>query len=113
MARFDNTYGISNLHMHGIKRKFFCPVGQSECTYEIEIDMEPRKVICDYLEVDTFIRDMDSNATLEACCATICDYMAKEYQPHAVMVKVKCDDARHMPAEVIKMVRRDMSGEYK
>lgn len=113
MASFENDGKISNLHMYGIKKKFFCPIGKSECTYEIEIDMEPRKIICDYLDVDVFIRGMEYQQTLESACAVICNHMVDEYQPDAAMVKVKCEDAKHMPVEVTKMVRRNIcDGSY-
>lgn len=113
MSSFDNDGKISNLHMYGIKKKCYCPIGQSECTYEIEIDMEPRNTICDYLEVDLFIKKMEYQQTLESACMLICDYMSSEYQPNGVMVKVKCEDAKHMPVEVTKIVRRNYDGQYK
>lgn len=102
MARFENNDGINNIHMYGIKRHFFCPIGQAECTYEIDIKMVPCCTICDYLEVDAFIKGMEYEQTLESACALICDYMYNEYRPTDVTVMVKCDDAEHMPAEVTK-----------
>lgn len=110
MARFPNKDKVSNLHMYGIKRKFFCPIGQSVCTYVIEIDMEPDMIICDYLDVASFISNMKMEYTLEGACGAICNYMAGEYQPYAVMVKVKCEDAKHMPVEVTNVVNRSFAG---
>lgn len=107
MTRLENNDKINNIHMYGIKKKFFCPIGQAECTYEIEIDMEPGDAICDYLEVDAFIKKMAYEQTLESACALICNHMAKGYRPYVVEVRVKCEDAKHMPVVVAKSIKLD------
>lgn len=103
MAKFKNTDGIHRVQMDGIKVRCFCPIGQSECTYQIMIRVWLDEYVPDYLEVGTFLDSLNTESlTLEAAAAKIFHWMMGYVVPRRVWVNVRCEDAKHMPAEVVK-----------
>lgn len=101
MASFPNSMGIDTIKMGGIAERCFCPIGQTWCTYNISIEMTPGDIICDYLEVQEFLKTMPHKVTLEECAANVCTHM-KTYEPVRVTVSVSCNDASHFPVVVAK-----------
>lgn len=105
MAKFENTDGILSIKMDGVLVMCFCPIGKTMCTYDVTIEMEPDEWIPDYLEVEAMIRLLEGKEyTLESACAEICNNVNGYVRPKKVSVVVKCEDARHMPAEVKKTI---------
>lgn len=102
MARFANNYGIKHIQMQGIHCPVFCPIGQSICTYQFEIDMGVGGTIPDYIEVGKWFEDQiwHEHLTIEAAACKVRNYIVQEYNPTDVVVKVTCTDARHMPVVV-------------
>lgn len=105
MAKFANLSGISSIKMDGVSVKCFCPIGKSMCTYNVTIEMEPDKWIPDYIEVGNMIQSLNGREfTLELACARICSNLNDYVNPKEVSVTVRCEDAKHMPAEVKKTI---------
>lgn len=105
MAKFANLDNISSIKMDGVSVKCFCPIGKSMCTYDVTIEMEPDKLIPDYIEVGNMIQALNEREfTLESACAEICDNLNDYVNPKKVSVTIRCEDAKHMPAEVKKTI---------
>ena len=105
MAKFANLDNISSIKMDGVQVKCFCPIGKSMCTYDVTIEMEPDKLIPDYIEVGNMIQALNEREfTLESVCAEICDNLNDYVNPKKVSVTIRCEDAKHMPAEVKKTI---------
>ena len=105
MAKFANLDGISSIKMDGVSVKCFCPIGKSMCTYNVTIEMEPADLIPDYIEVGNMIQTLNEREfTLESACAEICDNLNDYVNPKKVSVTIRCEDAKHMPAEVKKTI---------
>ena len=105
MAKFANLSGIGFIKMDGVSVKCFCPIGKSMCTYNVTIEMEPADLIPDYIEVGNMIQSLDGREfTLESACARICNDLNDYVSPKEVSVTVRCEDAKHMPAEVKKTI---------
>ena len=101
MPSFPNTARIDRIHLSGMEKEVFCPIGKTWCTYHIDITMMPNKTIPDYLEIQEYIGGQcPTEATLEDFAAAVRDEMVAMCEPMSVEVSVFCDDAKHMPAEV-------------
>lgn len=99
MAHFANP-GIGKIQFD-YKIRCFCPIGQSMCTYEVGVDMEPGNVIPDYLIIQKFLDGMNEQTfTLEDAAMCIKRELTKMVDPYCLMVSVHCSDAKHFPATV-------------
>lgn len=96
-----------------------CPLGQILCdklakngskpilphyTNHFTIEFIPGKVICDYLDVEDWIRENIDNETLtiEDAVSNLFDYLMKTYKPAHLKVTSNVSDALHGPAQVTK-----------
>lgn len=101
MGTFKNTMGIRHIHMDK-SVKCFCPLGQSWCTYELSIHLQPGEVIPDYLDVEQFL-EVEINGgtmTLEDTAGKVLAFFVDTYAPKGASVDVSCSDAKHMPVTV-------------
>lgn len=100
--KFENVYNIKEISIGVIPIKCFCPIGKSECTYEVTIDMQLGKEVPDYIEVDDMVKIMDGQTyTLESAASDICEKMMKYVRPKKVAVTIVCNDAVHSNAKVV------------
>lgn len=101
MPSFPNTARIDHIHLSGMEKDVFCPIGKTWCTYRIDIAMIPDQTIPDYLEIQEYIGEQcPTESTLEDFAAVVRDKMVEMCKPLSVEVSVFCDDAKHMPARV-------------
>lgn len=108
MAKFENTMGIDSITMGPINTKVFCPIGKTWCTYEVTIKVNPDRFVCDYLDVDEFVKKgAPREATMEDFCSNVLDYMLSSIGPKAATVEVACHDASHMPVSLSKSYTTD------
>lgn len=105
--KFKNKDDISKIKMDGMSVKCFCPIGQSLCTYNVTIVMEPDTEIPDYIEVCDMVNDLNSRElTIESAVARICNSVFEYVLPNRLEVTIRCNDAKHMPAEVTKVMEK-------
>ena len=103
MARFENTFGITDIILKPTAKNVFCPIGQQEYIANIIIYLYKVNTIPDYIEVETWINENISNneLTIEEVADKVKNYFVEEYcQDYQVDVEVKVDDAAHFPVEV-------------
>lgn len=101
MPGFPNTARIDHIHLSGMEKEVFCPIGETWYTYRIDITMIPNQTIPDYLEIRECIDEQcPTESTLEDFAAAVRDKMAEMYEPLSVEVSVFRDDAKHMSVGV-------------
>ena len=93
---------VNNVHMYGIEVKYFDVVCVQWCTCKIDIEMEPRRIPCNYMAIQEFIINMPNAQSIESMCNNVHNYISDNYQPYSVTVKCKCEDAKFMPVEVTR-----------
>ena len=103
MARFENKQGIERITMKP-KVICFCPLGSAFYTNQFEITVKPGKVIPDYCEVDSCVKENIAGKTLtiEDSVNNVLQYLVDEYKPLQVFISSKVEDAAHFPVEVEK-----------
>lgn len=89
-----------------------CPLGQLYCdelakngskprlphyTNHFKITFVPDKVICDYLDVEKWIKENlnDETLTIEDAISKLFDYLEDEYKPAYLLVESFVNDALH------------------
>jgi len=120
MGMFKNTQKISEIVFepkevcHNL-----CPLGQLWCdeqvkngdrprlahyTNHFKIHMVPGDLICDYLDVEKWIRDNlnDSTIVIEDAVSKLFDYLDSTYKPKHLKVESYVDDAIHGPVTVVR-----------
>lgn len=118
--KFENKQQISKIVFKPKEPSHcLCPLGQLFCdkrkekgkkpilphyTNHFTIEFIPGKVICDYLDVEEWIRENIDNETLtiEDSVAKLYDYLISEYEPAQLKVTSEVDDALHGAAVVTK-----------
>lgn len=98
---FLNTQKINTIRYFN-SRQFFCPVGQSMCTYQFTVEVTPRLVIPDYLELDKYFNQLAKNMTIEDATLEVFEIFRITMNPLALKVTCLCEDAKHSKVEVIK-----------
>lgn len=102
MARFENKQGITCITMEK-KIHNFCTIGQDWYTNDIDISIEPDKVIPDYIEIDKSLNELEGKELIiEDVVASVVDIL-KEYEPLSIEVYSRVEDATHLPVTVSKM----------
>ena len=117
---FENTQNISKIVFRPkAPSHCLCPLRQLLCDKLAEkgkkpilphyinnftIEFTPGKVICDYLDVEEWIRENIDNETLtiEDSVSKLFDYVASTYEPAHLKVTSEVYDALHGPAIVTK-----------
>ena len=118
--KFENKQNISKIVFRPKSPSHcLCPLGQLLCdklakqggkpmlphyTNNFIIEMIPGKVICDYLDVEEWIKENIDNETLtiEDSVSMLFDYLYEEYEPAHLKVTSEVYDALHGPATVTK-----------
>lgn len=98
---FVNSQDISEITYFN-SRKFFCPVGESECTYEFTVKFKPNQIIPDYLELDKHFNYLPREMTIEDALNEVFNMFMEVLRPYKLKVTCLCEDARHSKVEVVK-----------
>ena len=96
-----------------------CPLGQLYCdelakdgskpslahyTNHFRITFEPDEFVCDYIDVEKWIKEHlnDEKLIIEDCVTMLYDYLFETYKPKYLMVESFVDDAIHGPVSVMR-----------
>lgn len=121
MGMFKNTQKITGIIFQPkLPSHCFCPLGKLYCDKEAEnsgkkaqlphytnnfkITFQPNELICDYCDVEEFIKEKINDETLiiEDCVDILFNYIYETYQPKYLLVESYVPDAVHGPVTVIK-----------
>lgn len=101
MARFENKQGITDITMEK-KIHNFCTIGKDWYTNNIDMYIEPDKLIPDYIEIDEALKELEGKELIiEDVVAAVVEIL-KEYEPSYIRVVSKVNDATHLPVTVEK-----------
>lgn len=112
MGMFENSQGITKIVFEPKTTHNFCPLGQLYCdelaekgspkmlphyTNHFRITFIPRKLICDYIDVEKWIASNinDKNLIIEDAVSMVYDYVMNTYNPSYLKVETYVDDAMH------------------
>lgn len=112
MGMFKNTQKISCIVFEPKATHNLCPLGQLYCdelskngskpelphyTNHFRITFVPGEFVCDYIDVEKWIREKINNETLviEDAVSMLFDYMMETYKPTWLVVESHVDDAMH------------------
>ena len=119
MGMFRNTQKVSYIVYEPKTTHNLCPLGQLYCdelsrdgskpelphyTNHFTITLVPGDFICDYIEVEKWIREKINNETLviEDAVSMLFNYMMETYKPRHLIVESHVEDAMHGVVTVVK-----------
>lgn len=112
MGMFKNTQKVTKIVFEPLVTHNFCPLGQLLCdrlakdgskkllphyTNHFKITMIPGEYVCDYVDVEDWIKENINNENLiiEDCVTLLFDYVYDTYKPTYLKVETHVDDAMH------------------
>jgi len=119
MGMFKNTQGITKITFEPATTHNFCPLGQLFCdelakdgskpqlphyTNHFRITFVPGELICDYIDVEKWIKKEinDESLIIEDAVSKLYDYVMETYHPAYLKVETYVDDAMHGAVAVEK-----------
>ena len=112
MGMFKNTQKITKITFEPATTHNFCPLGQLFCdelakdgskpqlphyTNHFRITFVPGEFICDYIDVEKWIKKEinDESLIIEDAVSNLYDYVMETYHPEYLLVETYVDDAMH------------------
>jgi len=121
MGMFKNTQGITKIVFQPkLAAHCFCPLGELYCKKEAEgtgkkqmlphytnhfkITFIPNKLVCDYCDIEDWIRENINDQTLiiEDCVDMLFNHINTTYSPEFLKVESYVPDAVHGPVTIEK-----------
>lgn len=99
----ENTQGITRI-IYKTKTKNYCPIGKDWYTSNIQVQIEPAKIIPDYIDLDEFVAERINQKELiiENVAKDLYCHIMSEYLPKSLIVTIHVDDASHSEVIVSK-----------